>query len=513
MEPQNFHLPGTSSKADFIKSCQDVHLDPDRIALHIRRVANSLSDDVSHYIPISDTCRVDNHGVISRRLEGLDTPPVFVSLIPAAGASSRYIDVFTRLINAAQNDHRTVISEAIAALKQQQALNWNLPPVTRRVLEGSQSREDLVGMLSELIKPKAFFPCVREGHSFIDLKLKEDENLGFFVGRSFVVSPTHVGLFQSYLRSVDDAQFSRLQTQGSEQSTIRIRSNGLPYIEANGTFSVVPAGHGTLASLIPKLKHEFPQAHSVLIRNIDNVIGCRSDVRSAARAIASAHHGILSAVQQIRHALKVSDYGRAADAARKIYNQIFEKDIPAKGTFDQLWTLLESLFHSSRVAAKYLIHDEVDEAKILAFMFNRPVNTLGQVPNIHRDVGGSPCFVKLGSGDLIYKICLEQPHASEDDRRVFLNDFDRATHFNPVFAFAEIDFEPNHYEKAEQSAWILSKKNYRGETVYYHESVLYELLGNSLLANVCFVEIPRLLFNPHKTFTDSVGRSIADWES
>ena len=57
----------------------------------------------------------------------------------------------------------------------------------------------------------------------------------------------------------------------------------------------------------------------------------------------------------------------------------------------------------------------------------------------------------------------------------------------------------------------MTKKPYGGHEVYYHETVLYEAIGNSLTNNVAFVEIPRFLFNPHKEIGDCRGRSAESY--
>ena len=41
--------------------------------------------------------------------------------------------------------------------------------------------------------------------------------------------------------------------------------------------------------------------------------------------------------------------------------------------------------------------------------------------------------------------------------------------------------------------------------VCYHETVLHELIGNSATTNLVFIEVPRTLFHPHKSFFDSLG--------
>ena len=58
---------------------------------------------------------------------------------------------------------------------------------------------------------------------------------------------------------------------------------------------------------------------------------------------------------------------------------------------------------------------------------------------------------------------------------------------------------------------IFAEKRWKGQTVYYHESLLYEILGNSSFANLLFLELPRIFFNPHKTLNDTKGQSLTQW--
>ena len=136
------------------------------------------------------------------------------------------------------------------------------------------------------------------------------------------------------------------------------------------------------------------------------------------------------------------------------------------------------------------------------------MNTLGQVPNSGKDVGGTPAFVTVD--DIEQKLCVEVPHVSKDDFQTYLADPKKATHFNPVFVAAEIPESSSSYPM-EAPLWLMAEKKFQNQTVYYHETVLYELLGNNSLANAVFVEVPRSVFNPHKSLKDNTIRSLDQW--
>ena len=103
------------------------------------------------------------------------------------------------------------------------------------------------------------------------------------------------------------------------------------------------------------------------------------------------------------------------------------------------------------------------------------------------------------------------PHVSGADRKHFLENPLIATHFNPGFCAVEIPQDADYYSKQNRDFWLMAEKVYRGEQVVYYETVLYELLGNSSFANTVFVEVPRLVFNPHKALRDAMNQSLTSW--
>jgi hypothetical protein len=173
-----------------------------------------------------------------------------------------------------------------------------------------------------------------------------------------------------------------------------------------------------------------------------------------------------------------------------------------------LWEAQLRLFHTRpKSSTAALTRDQ------LVALYARPLNTLGQVPNTAKDIGGTPCFVAAPGSDEAspIKVSIEVPHVSEADKNAFLANPAKATHFNPVFVAAEMIDDPDYYAASNRQFWLLAEKTYRGQPVVYFETVLYELLGNGELANTLFVEVPRLVFNPHKTLKDAVNRSVRDW--
>lgn len=505
-------------------------LDLDSLRQQQEAVSEALSRGFGPQFKILDTCRFDNGGLITLAQlpkQTLDSPGRgVVAFVPAAGAASRYAAPLTPLRQALELRDVDSAKKCLADLIQCGALDWPLPPNIKLLLQQETasitlSEASCLAILREIGQPKALMPCVKEGISFLQLKNLEHQELTGLEGQVFVV-PT--GMSQVFaecysLPQLADLHLTNLATgfveQGPRLSTIRVRRDGSPYIEPDGRFSVVPAGHGALASLFPKVRETASAATTLFIRNIDNVTGTRAVAQSVTEHFLSAHRFLLDAFVAIRSALVMTNLRQAAEIAESLLSALslpFLEDDHSSAVnrfldsisdhFERsLWSLLLKVVHTP-------LPRRSDRSKLIQ-LYSRPVNLLGQVPNTGKDIGGTPCFISTRQGRV--KLCLEVPHASEIDKQDFLANPSRATHFNPVFAAAEIPADDSYYARSNKDFWLLSEKTYRGEQVVYYETVLYELLGNSFLANVIFVEVSRDVFNPHKTLLDGAGRSVKDW--
>ena len=490
-------------------------------------IKSALARGVTPKFKILDTCRFNNGGLLdlTKLVTEADQSAArgFAAFVPAAGAASRYFAPLTPLIMAIEQNDLFALNASIRDLRTRGADQWPLPPQTKAILLSATpvtelSEDTRSSLLRELSRPKALMPCVLEGHSFLQLKLIEHQKMPGLEGQVFVTPPGYTQEFK------DECQRKKVELttpslptgyveQGPQLSTIRFHRNGAPVRETDGGISVVPAGHGALASLFGEVRHTAPSADAVFIRNIDNVNGTGKAVADITAKFLTAHRKTIEVFRGIRKALAQDNFDQAAEYAgallvasptktqhhdTSIDSRLQQISDPAE---KRLWELLLTVVHAPRPA-------QLTRDQLLSF-YSRPVNLLGQVPNTTKDVGGTPCFVTTDYGTV--KVCLEVPHASEADKRDFLADPNRATHFNPVFVAAEIPSDPDYYSHANRDFWLLSEKTYRGEPVVYYETVLYELLGNSFLANVIFVEVPRDVFHPHKVLADAAGRSVKDW--
>ena len=511
--------------------------DASEVFQHQARIRLAADRQEKPEFKIIDTCRVDNGGLLDqgaadRFAAALGSSATkrsavgkgVAAFIPAAGAASRYSQPLADLIEslealgaseAGRAADPTRLAKGLEALAAAGAANWPLPPRVMELLANPQRAFDLSPkarqeLLNDLQLPKAQMPCVKEGLTFLAMKRHEHAAIAGLEGEAYVAP---LGSGQSFKANLDQlaTTAAKVFEQDAALSTIRFLADGTPYRGPDGNLSLVPAGHGALAKLFPEVKAAFPNARTLFIRNIDNVMGLNVAAQTATACFLGFHRDMLAAVDQIRANLAASDLGAAARAALPFLALLQTKARPDVATFlanvsnpdaKTLWRVQLEVFHTRIPAGPGTIAE-------LKTLFARPLNLLGQVPNTGGDVGGTPCFVETALGQT--KIVIEVPHASSADKQDFLANPARATHFNPVFAAVEATADARHYQAMNDDFWLLAEKTFRGAPVRYHETVLYELIGNSVLANAVFVEVPRLVFNPHKSLKDAVNRTLADW--
>ncbi len=507
------------SIADLKASIAAHGLNQAAIAKHGALLDRCVRDQTKPQFKIIDTCRRDNGGILApfSPAPGSTYGRQVVGFVPAAGAASRYSRPMAALLDALEAKDLDALRAGLAALSAEGAAAWPLPPLVQQLIAAPEraarlTQGEQTTLLADLQLPKALLPCVADGLSFLTLKHREHIRLAAscgLAGQVFVVPPGYEATFARELAAQNrpHALPTHYVPQGPALSTIRFNADATPYVDDDGAVSPVPAGHGALTKLFATAKTLVPSARAALIRNIDNVIGTSDAAITATNAILGLHATVLAAVTEIRTALRRGAMVEAAKIADDLLAQLEPSLAPAPDLNEapaatkSLWALQARLFHTN-------IGGIPRDAAQLERLYARPVNVLGQVPNTGKDVGGTPCFVATPSG--VEKLCLEVPHASAADRKAFLEDARRATHFNPVYAVAEL-VDAAAYAAGDDQFWMLAEKTYRGQPVIYYETVLYELLGNSRLANSLFVEVPRLLFNPHKTLSDAVGRRASSW--
>lgn len=517
---------------DYSQELRDLGLDPHAIEVHRDRLVAAVARGERPSFKVVDTCRIDNGGLLpGDSLERLHTAgaPTFAgpagngvaAFIPAAGAGSRYSQPLASLVDALEAGDGAEIIKCIKALREEGAEAWPLPDGVRALLlrpeRGAELTPDQRKSAVKMLQlPKALMPSVREGTTFVAVKLFEHAAIAGLAGEVYVTPPGAIPAFRAALPEAAKDRTAFLE-QGPGLSTIRFRRDGAPYRDADGNLSLAPAGHGALATLFPDVRAAFPRAHSVFIRNIDNVMGISPVTIAATDRFLGLYQTVLGVLRTVRSALVENRTKEAADLARPLLalapawpgrrkTETFLRSLGDKAE-RTLWEVQLKLFHTCPPGTAQT--DDVTRLYLLSRLYERPLNLLGQVPNNGKDVGGTPCFVETPRG--IEKVCIEVPHVTEDDRTRYLADPARATHFNPVFAVCEIPAEPEYYTEQNEDFWLMAEKTHRGAAVVYYETVLYELIGNSGTANALFAAVPRAVFNPHKVLKDAVNRSLRDW--
>jgi hypothetical protein len=414
--------------------------------------------------------------------------------------------------------------------------------------------------------PKAMAPTTDEGDSFLFLKLVEQMSLLPCRANVLICPAGMENVFEEEIRteglklraevrnifetartpfsppwlSEGDAPNDKkgewmVMEQGEDLSTIRFTMDGEPLSLPNGQYSPVSAGHGELVHLFPEIVKRLPQAECLHIRNIDNIIGTGPERRREIQTPAKLFRVVRDCLEAVRRAvqsmLKATEhhpdevYDPAAKGALQTLMQLHREDhsmrpsaaLGRKGpsadsylNINEVVAVIGNLFHWPRIDSNLDIHQRTREVDRL---LSRPLSVFGVVRKEVTDIGGGPVFARMPGGETV-KICMEMPHASKDDREMYFGARGKASHFNPVLVFFElrthtwadggrmVDCESLFDDRF----WLMATKEFAGEKVYYHETVLYELIGNSATANLLFAEVPRTLFNPHKTVFDSLGQ-------
>ena len=469
----------------------------EKIVLHQTRIAHEKKTKV---FEVEEFCTEKEGGVIPC----LDFPLAHSSvltLIPAAGASSRFLeDEYNFLKNG-----------------KEKKLSLKSASFISSIISGS---DDIYSKTQAFIecygqKPKALCLARPDRSSFLDVK-KEEQNAFFPDQPTLVIAP--LGLKEEFFQCLSNSIISRASTitpsvidskntswhveeQGAPLCTIRFYPDGTPVEEKDGQYSLVSGGHGELVSLIKELPPRFPDIKCLHIRNIDNNIRINKDNIDSFSRLSNMFFALQSLLEIFRTTVfskeensslkKILSFSKEQKKTLQLLARIlFNEEIP-HSFFDNHSdspAFSEKDFQNPRSPLsllKKLFFWSSDDLSHLA----KPLCLMGMVKKTDKDQGGGTPIITTLEGEKV-KICLESPHM----------DFSQGgSYFNPVVVFYEFQ-QVNPLR--DHDLWILAKKDYKGEEVCYHETVLYEFLGNSQNSNVVFVETPRALFNPNKKLSD-----------
>lgn len=502
-------------------------LSPDRVFLHAERVRNALQGKIKTTIPVAAPCTIEGTSILPEKdLNALPTSKVLdwaanelITCIPAAGAASRFFADLNKFKQSGQCEEsvakltKAVLQKEVyfpeTELEKLQSL-----PTEKKNQYVCQTFLDLWGD-----KPKAFVPTTKEGDTFLKLKMEESEKLLPSRAHIIIAPEGQTGAFRQEINGLrgqfDSEQLWDVFEQGAELSTMRFNSDGSPYTETDGSYSVVSAGHGELVHVINDISASYPKASCLHIRNIDNIIGARPDERTSLLQLADLFKELHLLLEWARSSFMGKNQRKIP-----IPDDTLKFIIGLSGVSDTL---------KNKISVTKNAPDETHVHELLKVLFHwhkgtltenllKPLSVMGVVQKQRQDVGGGPVFAKLPQGEEV-KICLEMPHASESDATKFFAEGGSVTHFNPVLVFLELKSSAlqseghrfNFSQLFDDRFWLLTKRQFQGTPVCYHETVLYELLGNSHSTNLCFAEVPRRLFVPHKSIFDCIGKDRSSY--
>jgi hypothetical protein len=151
----------------------------------------------------------------------------------------------------------------------------------------------------------------------------------------------------------------------------------------------------------------------------------------------------------------------------------------------------------------------------------RPLTVYGVVRMSEQDVGGTPVFARDAVG-LPIKICLEGAHIQENVMSEMKKRGRSTFFFNSAVIFVETEMmeldsqrrakfrRVNFNDLVASDVFLLAKKQYKGQTVLYHELAMFEILSHSGFVNSISVEVMRAIFKPHKSILDVVNSIHTD---
>ena len=205
---------------------------------HRRRLRQALLEKKPEYLPVTDTCRPDNQGILTGDWCGRSTdatPAGFVAFVPAAGASSRYFAPLAALRRALEKGPGPDLQQALKELRENGAADMALPGPLRSLVEhpdeGSRLSQDACDRLLQAIdQPKALYPCTLEGSTFLGLKTAEHKAMGGLSGQIFVIPEGAEGRFRQVAELAPDPAGleppAALLEQGRKLLTLRFDAPG-----------------------------------------------------------------------------------------------------------------------------------------------------------------------------------------------------------------------------------------------------------------------------------------------
>ena len=299
------------------------------------------------------------------------------------------------------------------------------------------------------------------------------------------VSPEHYDPVHRHLAMIQEqwaasgftVEFS-ISTQSSTTDTVALDSKGRLVRTETGALLFRPGGHG---ALLHNIQHS--QGDIVLISNIDNVVPDHlKEPVLEWRRLLGGYFSILQS--RLRSLLRSLFQASSAELVLRECETFLQQELgePLPAFYDK-WT-------------------SAGQTAFFQGYLNRPLRVCGMVQNTG-DPGGGPFWVEDQSGATSKQIVEQAQIDSHSPAQQRL--FSESTHFNPVDMVCGIrDFQGMSFDLSQftdpETAFV-AHKSYQGQPITVLE---WPGLWNGGMAHwiTVFVEIPRSMFNPVKTYRD-----------
>ena len=264
--------------------------------------------------------------------------------------------------------------------------------------------------------------------------------------------------------------------QKSSTDTVALDAQDQPFRDEEARLVFRPGGHGALLENLNDYQGDI-----VCISNIDNVVPdyLKEDIVKCRMAM-------------VGYLLTLQD---------EIFHHREQLELAQPTAVEKAETYIQQHLHQP-FPSSYKQLDVSRKVDWLKRFLHRPIRVCGMVPNTG-DPGGGPFWVQHADGSQTRQI-VEQSQGdpdSESQQQLFAS----ATHFNPVDIVCGVrDFQGRPFNLltfSDPATSFISHKTYQGRPL---KALEWPGLWNGGMADwiTIFVEVPRDIFNPVKTFLD-----------
>lgn len=339
-------------------------------------------------------------------------------------------------------------------------------------------------------------PHTGEGLLFLELKILEAFYLNPDGQLTLIIQKSAEENFEKELSRITrkfkiPRNFIHLDYQYESTNSIRVRQkDGAMAVEVAGGIAfdntqapiIGPSGHGAIIHTINNMaRNPQVKGEAILITNIDNLLGDNDDKVRQQQVVIGRYSELLNSLETYR---QFSDEEILAHLLeiRNFFEHTLEA-VPDNFEYHDLDTMEPA--------------QKVENIRRLA---QKPLTVAGMVPITKIDKGGGPAYIE---------------HNGRKIKAFFEGNIEGGTYFSPVFFVKEIRRGDTPIENpVESEFYLVADKVNKGVATYHFETILWELIGNSINNHLVYVGIKTReqgLFNPSKGQSDAIdsNRNLA----